>query len=99
MSNRQPRLAALATAVPPHALGQEEVARRARLLYAQLGAGDAERLMPVFANSGIERRYSCVPIDWYEQPRGWTERNALYLDHSRRLYWSGRRAIASIAPA
>jgi alkylresorcinol/alkylpyrone synthase len=80
-----PRLAAIATAVPPYALGQEEVTRRARLLYAQLGAADAERIMPVFANSSIERRYSCVPIDWYEQPRGWTERNALYLDHAQTL--------------
>ncbi len=85
MSNRQPRLAAIATAVPPHALGQEEVTRRARLLYAQLGASDAERIMPVFANSSIERRYSCVPIDWYEQPRGWTERNALYLEFAQTL--------------
>jgi alkylresorcinol/alkylpyrone synthase len=81
----QPYLAAIATAVPPHALGQEEVTRRARLLYAELGATDIERVMPVFANSTIERRYSCVPIDWYEKPRGWTERNALYLEHAQSL--------------
>jgi alkylresorcinol/alkylpyrone synthase len=80
-----PRLAAIATAVPPYALGQEEVTRRARMLYAELGARDAERIMPVFANSSIERRYSCVPIDWYEQPRGWTERNALYLEYAQSL--------------
>lgn len=85
MSDQQPRLAAIATAVPPYALGQDDVTRRARLLYAQLGANDAERILPVFANSGIERRYSCVPIDWYEEPRGWTERNALYLDHAQTL--------------
>jgi alkylresorcinol/alkylpyrone synthase len=85
VQSRQPCLAAIATAVPPHALGQEEVTRRARLLYAELGASDIERVIPVFANSTIARRYSCVPIDWYEQPRGWTERNALYLEHAQSL--------------
>jgi alkylresorcinol/alkylpyrone synthase len=39
-----------------------------------------ERLLPVFENAGIERRYSCVPIDWYYQPHGWMDRNAVYLD-------------------
>ena len=85
MQSRQPCLAAIATAVPPHALGQEEVTRRARLIYAERGTIDLERMMPVFANSTIERRYSCVPIEWYENPRGWTERNALYLEHAQSL--------------
>jgi alkylresorcinol/alkylpyrone synthase len=80
-----PRLAAVATAVPSFALGQEEVAERARRLFAGLGNAETERLMPVFGNSGIERRYSCVPIDWYDTPRAWTERNALYLDHAQTL--------------
>ncbi|HEX4112338.1 MAG TPA: 3-oxoacyl-[acyl-carrier-protein] synthase III C-terminal domain-containing protein [Stellaceae bacterium] len=80
-----PRLAAIATAVPPYAVGQAEVTRRAALLYDELGAADLDRMMPVFANAGIERRYSCVPIDWYETPRGWTERNALYLEHAAAL--------------
>jgi alkylresorcinol/alkylpyrone synthase len=80
-----PRLAAIATAVPPYALGQAEVTRRAALLYDELGAANLDRMMPVFANAGIDRRYSCVPIDWYEMPRGWTERNALYLEHATAL--------------
>lgn len=80
-----PRLAAVATAVPPYALGQEEVAERARRLFAGLSDSETARLMPVFGNSGIARRYSCVPIDWYDEPRGWVERNALYLDHAQTL--------------
>jgi alkylresorcinol/alkylpyrone synthase len=80
-----PRLAALATAVPAYTLGQEEVALRARHLFAETASADVERLMPVFANAGIERRYSCVPLDWYERPHGWTERNALYLEHATAL--------------
>jgi alkylresorcinol/alkylpyrone synthase len=80
-----PRLAAIATAVPPYVLDQEEIVRLARPHYDRLGGVDTARMIPVFANSGIDRRYSCVPMDWYETPRGWTERNALYLQHAADL--------------
>jgi alkylresorcinol/alkylpyrone synthase len=96
-----PRLISLATAVPPFALGQAEVAERARRLFAASAAIDLDRLMPVFANAGIERRYSCVPIDWYEAPHGWTDRNALYLEHAVRLLDGAARsalAQARLAP-
>jgi len=81
----EPRLLALATAVPPHVLDQDAVATRARHLFAQSLPADLERLMPVFANAGIERRYSCVPISWYDTPHGWTDRNPLYLEHATLL--------------
>jgi alkylresorcinol/alkylpyrone synthase len=77
-----PRLLALSTAVPPYALGQAEVAARARHIFDAVATPELDRLMPVFANAGIERRYSCVPIDWYERPHGFRERNALYLEHA-----------------
>jgi alkylresorcinol/alkylpyrone synthase len=77
-----PRLLSLATAVPPHALGQPEVALRARHLFAASTGTDLDRLMPVFARAGIERRYSSVPLEWYERAHGWAERNALYLEHA-----------------
>jgi alkylresorcinol/alkylpyrone synthase len=77
-----PHILSLATAVPPHPLGQPEVALRARHLFATSAGADFERLMPVFAHAGIERRYSSVPIEWYERAHGWAERNALYLEHA-----------------
>jgi alkylresorcinol/alkylpyrone synthase len=73
-------LVALATATPPFVLTQKEVAERASVLFG--GRGDIERLLPVFANAGIERRYSCVPIGWYLEDHGWKERNRLFLDHA-----------------
>jgi len=85
VTTSNPRLIALATAVPPYALGQAEVAARPRHLFAETASVDLDRMMPVFANAGIERRYSCVPIDWYDRPHGWVERNALYLDHALEL--------------
>jgi len=72
-----PRLAALATAVPAYRLDQEAVVERVRQLFA--GAAQLDHLLPVFANSGIGRRYSSVPLDWFAEPHGWPERNQRYL--------------------
>jgi alkylresorcinol/alkylpyrone synthase len=73
-----PRLLAVATAVPPYPLDQSDVVERVRLLFGR--SAELDRLLPVFANSGIRRRYSCVPIDWYDRAHGWAERNRIYLD-------------------
>jgi alkylresorcinol/alkylpyrone synthase len=43
------------------------------------------RLLPMFGNTGIERRYSCVPIEWYEELHGWPERNGVYLESAVEL--------------
>ena len=34
----------------------------------------------MFGNTGIDRRYSSVPIEWYEDLHEWPERNRVYLD-------------------
>jgi alkylresorcinol/alkylpyrone synthase len=101
VNTARPRLLALTTSVPPFTLGQEEVARRARRIFDQVATSELDRLMPVFANAGIERRYSCVPIEWYEKPHGWVERNALYLEHALNLLEAAARAAldkARLAP-
>ncbi len=77
----EPRLVALATAVPPYRLHQSDVRARARHLFASAG-GEVERLLPVFENAGISTRYSCVPLDWYEDAGGWKERNRIYIDNA-----------------
>jgi len=73
-----PRLTALAGAVPPHVLDQEVVIERARWIFS--GVADLTRLLPVFVNSGVKRRYSAVPPDWFDTPHGWAERNRRYSD-------------------
>jgi alkylresorcinol/alkylpyrone synthase len=80
----QPRLLALKSAVPPYVLNQPEVSVRAAALFQS--RRDMARLLPVFENTGIERRYSCVPIDWYAEPHGWTDRNALYIENAVQLF-------------
>jgi alkylresorcinol/alkylpyrone synthase len=72
-----PRLASLATAVPAYVLDQEAVVERAKQVFA--GSAEFDRLLPVFANSGIRQRYSAVPLDWFDEPHGWPERNRRYV--------------------
>ena len=76
-------LEAVATALPPHQLEQPDVERRVR---AQFGDSSmVARLLPVFANTGIERRYSCIPIEWYYDEHRWADRNAIYREHALAL--------------
>lgn len=76
-------LNAVATAVPPNVLEQPDVERR---VHTQFGdSAVVARLLPVFANTGIERRYSCVPIEWYYDEHRWPDRNALYRESALAL--------------
>jgi alkylresorcinol/alkylpyrone synthase len=80
----QTRLLALKSAVPPYVLEQKDVVVRAGQLFGE--RRDVERLLPVFTNTGIERRYSCVPIDWYTDDHGWRDRTKLYIENAVDLF-------------
>lgn len=76
-----PRLVSLATALPPHGASQAEIQRLAARLFAPALAGDA-RLLAVFENAGIDRRWFVEPLDWYDERRGFGEMNAAYVRHA-----------------
>lgn len=78
------RLHAVASAVPPHVLAQEDVVAQACRMFPAR-ASEIERLLPAFRNAGIQTRYSCVPLDWYLEPVGWRERNRLYLENAEAI--------------
>jgi alkylresorcinol/alkylpyrone synthase len=78
-------LLALATAVPPNLLDQPAVATAARRIYAKSFAR-YPKLADVFANAGIERRYSVRPMEWFDAPHDWTERMQVYLDGAGALF-------------
>ncbi len=92
-------LNAVATAVPPHRLEQPDIERR---VSAQFGASPlVARLLPVFANTGIERRYSCVPVEWYYDEHRWADRNAVYREHALALIEAATTRVlerAQLAP-
>lgn len=69
----------LATAVPPHEIRQSDVAVAAEAVFA--GRSETfRRLYPIYANAGIAKRYSCVPLEWYQEPHSWPERHDLFVD-------------------
>jgi len=63
----------VATAVPAHKLAQGAMLERAKEVFPHLA-----HLEPVYANTGIATRYSCMPLEWYLEPRGWRERSACF---------------------
>lgn len=77
----RPHLLALSTSVPEHVLDQDAVALRAAQLFSDRTDVFA-RLAQIYGNAGIEKRHSCVPIDWYMSPHGWAERSRLYVSES-----------------
>ena len=84
-------LLSLATALPERVVAQsyaKEAARRAWGGKPEL----FDRLSGVFDNAGIAQRNIVAPPDWYEEPHGWHDRNALYLEASQDLF---ERAAAS----
>jgi alkylresorcinol/alkylpyrone synthase len=79
-----PRLAAVATAVPPHVIRQTDVVELTTRIFDRKRT-EIERLLPVYANAGIDTRHSCVPLDWYAGEHSWAERNAIYVENAVRL--------------
>jgi hypothetical protein len=87
---------ALATAVPPHRLEQSAVADAARRIYAK-SIARYPKLVDVFLNAGIERRYSVRPLEWFMTPHGWSERNDAYLDGAGDLFVEAARSALARA--
>jgi len=79
------RLLSLATAVPEFELRTEDVIREATGIFAGRHS-DFERLMPVFANTGIQLRYSVKPYEWFRSDPGWPERTAAFIEGASALF-------------
>jgi alkylresorcinol/alkylpyrone synthase len=100
LSDVNPRILSVATALPPHRISQGEVKEFARTLFSE-EFKDIERLAPIFDNVQIENRYFCVPQEWFERDHGFPERNALYVEHALDLSEkAARRALdkAGVGP-
>ncbi|HJQ28884.1 MAG TPA: stilbene synthase, partial [Rubrobacter sp.] len=86
----------MATALPPHRVGQEEAKTFARGMFSRRH-GDLERLLPIFDNVHVGNRHFCVPVEWFEQDHTFPEKNALYVEHALDLSEkAARRAMDRI---
>lgn len=72
---------AVATAYPSYVMTQNDVAE-----YAARVFGDKpdyfRRMAAAYGNAGVDKRHSCVPLEWYLEPHGWPERTQLYEDNA-----------------
>ena len=78
------RIASVATAVPEHVVTQSDARAFARHVFGA-HVPDIERLLPAFDNTGIERRYLVRPLEWFETPRPFVEKNAVYRETALEL--------------
>jgi alkylresorcinol/alkylpyrone synthase len=67
----------IATANPPIKLRQADALAAARSVFPQFA-----RLEALFANTGIDYRYNCQPLDWYQAPHSWEERTEVFQKHA-----------------
>lgn len=89
-------LLSLATARPPYELLQSDVVAAARRLFATRFP-QFERMAPVFETAGTRVRQAVTPIEWFFEPRGWAERNQVYLSGAAALYEAAARAALAEA--
>nr|WP_256515225.1 type III polyketide synthase [Alsobacter ponti] len=86
----------VATAVPPYELDQREVTARAHGIFGGRFA-DFERMARVFGTAGIRRRWAARPLAWYDEPGGWPERTAAYLEAGEALFAEAAERVLSKA--
>jgi alkylresorcinol/alkylpyrone synthase len=91
-----PRIQSVATALPEYKVDQDFVQDFAREVFRDRIAS-LDRLLPLFANAGIEHRYFVAPPAWYREPHDLAERSALYVTAATEL--SARAAREALARA
>ncbi|MFO1185778.1 MAG: type III polyketide synthase [Bauldia sp.] len=91
-----PALLGLATAVPEHCLATDDLVRAGHTVFAERGE-DFAFFAPMFRNTGIEKRYSPVPLTWFLEPQDWPSRTRAFLDAASALF--RRTATAALAEA
>lgn len=87
------KIISIATAVPKYKISQSDIKEMANRVFGS-SMEDFSRLAPVYGNAAIETRYSCVPLEWYERPCPFSERNKLYQQNAIELLAeAGKKAL------
>ena len=92
-------LLSIATAVPPFIVQQADAKATARRAFTRKNLFD--KLSSVFDNAEIATRHLVAPLEWYERPHGWNDRNAVYLESAENLFVEAATAAidqAGLAP-
>ncbi len=78
-------LLGLATAVPPHVVDQDQIARLAPVFFHEIFS-QHPGMADIFAHTGIERRHIVRPLEWFIEPRDWRDRTAAYVEGASELF-------------
>ena len=76
MTSQHLYLSGIGTAVPEYVLAQSDARELASHLFT--GVRHLERLLTVFANSGVAQRYLAMPPAWYLTPHTFPEKNQVW---------------------
>ncbi len=87
-----PHILAIETAVPEHRVTQGTAKAFAKKLFSAAHL-DIDRLLPVFDHTQIETRHFCTPMEWFETPHPFSEKNKIYCQQAIRLC---RKAIENV---
>lgn len=72
------KIVAVGTAVPPYELSQSDAKAFAHQLFRS-SIAQPNKMMSIFENTAIEKRYISCPPDWFLQPHTFPERNEIYI--------------------
>jgi len=78
-------ITAIASAVPPYVLDQDDVSARVRAHFIDRFPS-FDRVANVFATAGIKKRHCVQPIEWFVRDNGWPERTSAYLEGAGALF-------------
>ncbi|MCU9613659.1 type III polyketide synthase [Caldibacillus lycopersici] len=84
-----PKIVSIGTEQPPHIITQSEAAQLSKELFFHRFK-DIERLLKIFDNGQIEKRYFVNSIDWFRQEHSFSEKNQQYVQWAIKL---GKEAI------
>lgn len=87
-----PKLNAVRTAVPPYCLDQASARDFARGLFGQ-NIPRIERLLPIFDNAGIHKRYFSKPIEWFGLDHDAEETNQIFIETATALGAKASRRV------
>jgi alkylresorcinol/alkylpyrone synthase len=86
-----PRILSAAEALPPFPIEQERVMEFAEKLFKE-SFNDIKRLLTVFQNGQIEKRYFAKDLAWFEKDHTFEEKNNAYIESAVEL---GAEAISA----
>ncbi len=84
-----PRIVSLGTAVPPYCFSQRDLRETAKFHFKKEVRG-IERLISVFDHAQVQKRFFCVPLEWFGCSHSFSEKNDQY------IHWAEKLSVQAI---